>query len=120
MSIAMIQLFKDTGLPPAARLVAYMLADHHNDDTGRCDPSIACLVSETGLSERGVRLQLRHLEAAGHMTIQARPGCTPLYRLHPGTTCPPAPRAPHPGTTCPRTRKNRKRTRREPEHPPPC
>lgn len=45
-----------------ARLVLLALADHHNQETGRCDPSIARLCKKTALSERAVRLALRQLE----------------------------------------------------------
>jgi DNA-binding MarR family transcriptional regulator len=51
------------GLP--ARLVLLCLANRHNQETGRCDPSIATICKDTGLSERSVRQGLRQLEAEG-------------------------------------------------------
>lgn len=45
-----------------ARLVLLALANRHNQETGRCDPSIACLCEDTQLSERAVRAALRELE----------------------------------------------------------
>jgi hypothetical protein len=32
---------KQRGLKPAAKIVLYWLADHHNGETGRCFPSLA-------------------------------------------------------------------------------
>lgn len=51
---------REMGIP--SRLVLLALADHHNQETGRCDPSIARLCRSTGLSERSVRNGLRELE----------------------------------------------------------
>lgn len=45
-----------------ARLVLLALADRHNQETGRCDPSVARICDDTCLSERAVRLALRDLE----------------------------------------------------------
>ncbi len=90
--------FYASNLPPTARFVAVTLAWHHNEQTGRCDPSLPLLAQETGLCIRAVRQALRTIEAAGHISSIPRPGGTPLYRLHPTT---PAADAAHPGTTCP-------------------
>ena len=51
-----------TDLTAKAAQVFAALAWFHNQDTGRCDPSVAKLVARTKLSERGVRLALRELE----------------------------------------------------------
>lgn len=51
---------KDISIP--ARLVLLAIADRHNQETGRCDPSVARIVSDTRLSERAVRSALRELE----------------------------------------------------------
>ncbi len=40
------------------------LADFHNQETGRCDPSLAGIAKKTGLSERAVRYAIRELELA--------------------------------------------------------
>ena len=45
-----------------ARLVLLVLANRHNQETGRCDPSIARICGDTQLSERAVRKSLRELE----------------------------------------------------------
>lgn len=49
-------------MPAPARLVLLALADRHNQETGRCDPSIATICKDTQLSERAVRDGLRDLE----------------------------------------------------------
>ena len=90
--------FYASNLPPTARFVAVTLAWHHNEQTGRCDPSLPLLAQETGLCVRAVRQALRTIEAAGLISSMPRPGGTPLYRLHPHT---PAPDAAHPGSKCP-------------------
>jgi len=79
----MIQAFKSTGTAPSERLVGYMLADHLNDSTGRCDPSIALLAEETGLAPRSVNRSIRRLEEMGHITIVPKLGARNSYRLHP-------------------------------------
>ena len=52
-------------LTPSAALTLIALAHCHNQETGRCDPSLARLAEKTGLAERTVRLSLRALEKAG-------------------------------------------------------
>ncbi len=83
MSIAMIQAFKRTGLKPTERLVAYMLADHHNEGTGRCDPSVSLLVEETGLDARSVSRAISRMAEAGHITVTPHIGSRNTYLLHP-------------------------------------
>lgn len=51
------------GLP--AKMVLFALANRHNQETGRCDPSVLTLAEDAGLSERAVRQGLRDLEVAG-------------------------------------------------------
>ena len=45
-----------------ARLVLLALANRHNQETGRCDPSISTICEDTQLSERAVQASLRLLE----------------------------------------------------------
>ncbi len=52
-------------LTPSAALTLIALAHAHNQETGRCDPSLARLCEKTGLGERTVRRSLRALEKAG-------------------------------------------------------
>lgn len=49
---------------PAAALTLLALAHAHNQETGRCDPSLKTIEAKTGLSERTIRRALRQLEAA--------------------------------------------------------
>lgn len=83
MSVRMIQAFKKSGLPATERLVAYMLADHHNDSTGRCDPSIPLLAEETGLHPRSVERAIHAIEREGHITVTRKAGVRHSYSLHP-------------------------------------
>jgi len=48
----------------SAKLVYVALANRHNQETGRCDPSLERICDDTGLSERAVRNGLRSLEGA--------------------------------------------------------
>ena len=45
-----------------ARLVLLVLANRHNQEAGRCDPSVARICEDAQLSERAVRKSLRELE----------------------------------------------------------
>jgi Helix-turn-helix domain len=53
---------RSTAMSVPARLVLLALADRHNQETGRCDPSLSRIALDTQLSERAVRLGLRDLE----------------------------------------------------------
>lgn len=50
---------------PTRKAVLYALADRHNADTGRCDPSPAKIAKDTELSESSVKKALRELAADG-------------------------------------------------------
>lgn len=68
-----------TDLKPSAALTLLALAHCHNQETGRCDPSLATICSKTSLSERAVRDGLRQLEACKlieteHRTIRTGRG----------------------------------------------
>ena len=109
----------DTGLPTTETIVLLALADWANADA-EAWPSIASICGKTRLSERAVRIALRKLEAAGHLTTRQVRGKSARYVVHPtigdpGTSCPrhvmppapdaetPAPRAPKPlRTTIPK------------------
>jgi len=45
-----------------AALVLLVLSNRHNQETGRCDPSITTIASDAKMSERSVRYALRELE----------------------------------------------------------
>jgi len=58
------QHISDVPLTPCAKLVLLCLANRHNQETGRCDPSIERMMCDLKISERAVRSALRELEAA--------------------------------------------------------
>lgn len=49
---------------PTAKLVMFALADRHNQETGRCDPSMETIADDLGVSVRAVRDGIRALEKA--------------------------------------------------------
>ena len=53
------------GIPPAAKVVLWHLADRHNKDTGQCNPSQARLASDCEMSRSSLNNQLALLERAG-------------------------------------------------------
>jgi DNA-binding transcriptional ArsR family regulator len=62
---------RQVGLKPAAKVVLYWLADHHNERTGACFPSIGRLAELCEMSRRSVEAHLSDLETAG--LVQRRP-----------------------------------------------
>lgn len=78
LAFASIQA-KGDQMTPSASLVLITLSHCHNQETGRCDPSLATLCDKTGLSERAVRSAIRMLEglrlvATTHRTIRTGRG----------------------------------------------
>ena len=59
-------------LPCTQKMVLVMLADRHNDDTGRCDPSHDRLAMDCGLSRRTVIDHIETLANAGFLSISHR------------------------------------------------
>ena len=55
-----------------ARIVLLALANRHNQEAGRCDPSIATICADTQLSERAVQTALRTLEKLSIITTVER------------------------------------------------
>lgn len=53
------------GLKPAPKIVLWHLADRHNKDTGRCDPSQALLADDCEMSRASVNTHLTKLEQLG-------------------------------------------------------
>ncbi|EDM70684.1 hypothetical protein RAZWK3B_14843 [Roseobacter sp. AzwK-3b] len=49
----------------SAKLVLLCLANRHNQETGRCDPSIPTIATDMKISERAARDGLRELERLG-------------------------------------------------------
>lgn len=60
---------KQKGLKPAAKIVLYWLADHHNGETGQCNPSIKRLAECCETSRRSVENHIASLEAAGVIKV---------------------------------------------------
>ena len=58
------EMIEKSAISPTAAAILVALAYFHNQDTGRCDPSIAKISARTKFSERAVRGALRDLEAA--------------------------------------------------------
>jgi len=56
---------KQQGLKPATKIVLYWLADCHNQETGKCFPSINHLASVCEMSRRSVEAHLSALETLG-------------------------------------------------------
>ena len=56
---------KQTGLKPAAKIVLYWLADHHNESTGACFPSLKTLAKECEMDVASIKRHLANLEASG-------------------------------------------------------
>lgn len=63
---------KQTGLKPAAKIVLYWLADHHNGETGMCFPSLKTLAQECEMDVATVKRHLLGLEASGLIERQKR------------------------------------------------
>lgn len=58
------------GLKPATKIVLYWLADHHNGETGQCNPSIKRLAECCEMSRRSVESHIAALEAAGLISVR--------------------------------------------------
>ncbi len=122
-------------LKAPAKPVLVALAEHGEE----CWPSLPRLAEMTGYDGRTVRRAVQRLEETGLISVEHRPGRSPIFRLKLSTTpvresggseSPPGQRVPpprsespgrggresgDPGQRVPRTVKNRKRTVREPE-----
>jgi hypothetical protein len=69
-------------LSPNRKLVLLALADHHNGETGRCDPSIYRIKQKTGLKDRCIQGHLKGLAEQGLVTVQPRHSLTNRFILH--------------------------------------
>ena len=63
---------KQIGLTPAAKIVLYWLADHHNGETGDCFPSHKRLAELSEMTDRSVRNHLGDLADRGLIQIIQR------------------------------------------------
>lgn len=59
-------------IPASAKLVYVALANRHNQETGRCDPSVDRIMADTGMSRRAVIYGLRSLEKSGQISTVHR------------------------------------------------
>lgn len=50
------------------------LADHHNESSGRCDPSLPTIAMETGCNVKTARQAVRDLAAMGAFSVEHRSG----------------------------------------------
>lgn len=60
---AAMRLIPEIDVTPCAKLVLLALANRHNQETGRCDPSIETIAKDVAVSPRSVQNGLRELEA---------------------------------------------------------
>lgn len=66
---------------PIAKFVLVVLADHYNDSTGECWPSVDKIAAVTGCSRRTVLRKLKTLEQAGLIARKKRYNKTDLYEI---------------------------------------
>jgi DNA-binding MarR family transcriptional regulator len=79
MSIVATNWVNTLTLPPAQMGVLRVLADMHNDTSGRCWPAIRTICARSGYSKSTVRRAINALEAAGLLIVHRR--------LRKGTRC---------------------------------
>lgn len=70
------------GLSHTSKLVLLALADNAND-AGICWPAIPKIAERCSLDERTVYRAIALIEGCGHLTTQARPGKSTVYKVHP-------------------------------------
>lgn len=64
-----------------ARLVLLALAEHHNGETGQCNPNVARLMKYTRLGKTVVVQAIAELEALGLVIVDRKAGCGSRYRF---------------------------------------
>ena len=84
------------------KLVLIVLADRHNTDLDRCDPSMERVARDCGMSREAVRAAMRALEAKKLVTVKRRKQGTMnlpnVYALHLEETIPQQESEPFPAT----------------------
>lgn len=70
--IALIWAANVKGLKPAAKVVLIQLADFHNKESGRCDPSAQRLADECEMNRATVFRHLTELEKRGLVTRHSK------------------------------------------------
>jgi len=87
MSINKLSKVMKTPMPdPIAKFIMVVLADHYNDSTGTCWPSIDTITEITGCSRRTVIRKLKMLEEAGLIIRYKRYNKTDIYEIFIGDT----------------------------------
>lgn len=81
MSYAALEWCRSLPLRGWTKAVLWCLADHHNDQTGRCDPSIPTIVFEMGCNEKTARKALNDLAALGAIVRTPRAARADLIEL---------------------------------------
>ena len=71
MSNVLINQVAASSLPPTPRLVAYVLANRANAETGLCNPSVDTISLETGLTTRGVRKAMAWMRTESLLRVVA-------------------------------------------------
>lgn len=82
MSLAALRDAWLIALPHTSKIVLVCLADHLNEETGRCDPSVSTLAKRCGLTERSVQTQLQKLELVGLVHREERRGTSYKFTLN--------------------------------------
>lgn len=88
MSVRMIEALKFAPVSPTQKLVLFVLADCHNEQNLRCDPSYTYLMKITGLSNRAIANALKALRQAGYVQFSSQNGSRSSYTLNPQTSEP--------------------------------
>lgn len=85
MSVAKLaEVLKTPMDDPIAKFILVVLADHYNDSTGECWPSVATIASITGCSRATVLRKLKQLEQSGMIARRKRYNKTDLYEIQVG------------------------------------
>src|SRR6056300_562528 len=82
MSIKRISAVFDMQIDdPVAKFILVILADHYNESTGECWPSIDRIATISGCSKSTVIRKLKWLETTGRITRQKRYKRSDLYNI---------------------------------------
>lgn len=98
MSNQMMTAFRKVSMKPGQKLVALVLADHHNSKTNRCDLSHSEIARQAGLSVRSIIRILDSLDGKC-LTIHKGNGTKNWYELTPPTHAKTSPVNPCHGVT---------------------
>jgi biotin operon repressor len=79
---ALAWAFEQDHLSTHSKMILVVLADCHNGDTQRCDPSQQYIAKKSGMTTRAVVNNIEKLEQAGLLTRQRRSHTSNFYLLH--------------------------------------